>query len=221
MNEKMVESAGMRGNTRARGPSARPWVPFDLTAWGLGAAVLLVVASVLIFLVAADYGPATRGGGWEAFLSALEQELTQPLTRTVSALALGGALLWLTSEISLFVLGRRGPARSGDFGPLVSGELREVLTEIRERVISLVKEPEGSAPLILDELLRGALKAEASDVHLSPAGGEAHVTYRVHGTLYSMATVPLPFSRRSRSGSRSSPSSKPMAVGHRTDVCAT
>lgn len=190
MNEKMVESAEPRGTTRARGPGARPRVPFDLTVWGLGAASLLLVASVLIFLVAADYGPATQGAGWEAFLSALDQELKRPVTRTVSVLALGGAVLWGASEISLFVLGRRGPARSGDFGPLVSGELREVLTEIRERIIELVKEPEGSAPLILDELLRGALKAEASDIHLSPAGGEAHVTYRVHGTLYSMATVP-------------------------------
>lgn len=165
-------------------------MPFELTTWGLGAALLAAVAALILFFIAADFeAPGLKANGWDAFIGALLTEARQPVTGAILSSAGLGASLFVATEAVLFVLGRKGGPRSEDLGPLVSGELREVLVEVRERVRALTLEPEVSPPTILDELLRGALKAEASDIHISPGGGEAHITYRVHGTLYAMATV--------------------------------
>lgn len=187
----MVErSVTLLSPSGRRGAESRPWVPFELTTWSLGAAVLGVVLALALFFIAADFdAPGTERSGWDAFVEALLSEIRRPGTSAILMAAAGGLGIFFMTEATLFVLNRKNPPRSGDLGPLVSGELREVLIEVRERVASLAGEPEGSAPGILDELLRGALKAEASDIHVSPSGGEAHVTYRVHGTLYPMATV--------------------------------
>jgi general secretion pathway protein E len=80
--------------------------------------------------------------------------------------------------------------RSFDFAGLTDGTMREALEEVQARLRQCVEAREPDLAVGFDELLRGALRVEASDVHLSPQGGDLLVTYRVHGTLYDVALVP-------------------------------
>jgi general secretion pathway protein E len=141
--------------------------------------LVLVFGAATLFLIASR--EASHPPQWRDFLAALLQGQF-----AVGPWILGGcAALALVSEGALFWLRRVRPSDAADPGPLRAKELRAVLEEIRTRLAMLSEESgEGAIPRLLDELLRGALRLEASDIHISPAGGGSRVTYRVHGSLY-------------------------------------
>lgn len=91
-------------------------------------------------------------------------------------------------------------ARREDSGALVLEELDEVglkrvIDEVRSRVLRELRLG-AEASVLLDELLRGALLVRASDLHLSPLGDGAGVTYRIDGTLHEVVSLPAASSAR-------------------------
>ncbi len=85
-------------------------------------------------------------------------------------------------------------ARRGNSGRLVLEDLDEVgqkrvVDEVRSRVLRELRVG-AEASVVLDELLRGALLVRASDLHLSPGGEGASVTYRIDGTLHEVVLLP-------------------------------
>lgn len=99
------------------------------------------------------------------------------------------------SALALGLVGRlqsrsEAPQRTFDFEGLAEGSQRDALLEVQARIQQCIEAPEPDLVVAFDELLRGALKVEASDIHLSPQKGSLLVTYRVHGTLYDVCLVP-------------------------------
>lgn len=86
--------------------------------------------------------------------------------------------------------------RRFDFAGLADGSMREALLEVQARLEQCLDQREPDLVVALDELIRGAIKVEASDLHLSPQGGDLVVTYRVHGTLYDVCLFPEQAGRR-------------------------
>ncbi len=74
--------------------------------------------------------------------------------------------------------------RSGD-----AAGLREVLRDLAARLEDLT----GYPPNVVqawEELVRAAVRLEASDIHVSPTPDAVKITFRVHGDLHDVAVVP-------------------------------
>ncbi len=74
--------------------------------------------------------------------------------------------------------------RAGD----VAG-MREVLRDVQARVEEAVQYPP-NVVVAWEELVRAAVRLEASDIHVSPTPEAIKVTYRVHGDLHDVVTLP-------------------------------
>lgn len=68
-------------------------------------------------------------------------------------------------------------------------KLSELLSEVRRRVMKSLAGSEPSVVTALDEIVRGAVSAKASDIHLSPSQEHYRITYRVSGTLYEVGLL--------------------------------
>lgn len=74
--------------------------------------------------------------------------------------------------------------RAGD----VAG-LREVLRDVAARVNDAVQYPPNVVQA-WEELVRAAVRLEASDIHISPTPEAIKITYRVHGDLHDVVALP-------------------------------
>lgn len=83
---------------------------------------------------------------------------------------------------------RTDPLTFSGLGP---GNVRERVAEVARRVDECLARGEGDVIHAIDELVRGAVTVEASDIHMSPTPRGFTLTYRVHGTLYPIRTVSL------------------------------
>lgn len=101
----------------------------------------------------------------------------------------------LTSGVALVLavagqlLARLNPSRPTARESLVPSNLGQAVEQVRRRVASSLT---GQRPDIIgavDELIFGAARVEASDIHLSPAPDGLRLTYRVHGALYDVTTI--------------------------------
>lgn len=162
----------------------RTVTPFEV--WGrlLVLALVLGLAATALFLIA----------GREAEQTLQTRALLEPIVvgtyRWIAWGAVSAFGVLIFSETSLWILRRRNGPGPRQFGPLQSGEQRQVLSEVRERVRTICEERGASkAPRLLDELFRGALRVEASDIHLSPSGNGVRVTYRIHGSLHTLSEL--------------------------------
>ena len=87
---------------------------------------------------------------------------------------------------------RRRPAQARTPFEALSGEsVRERIREVKERVTSCISRTKPDVIAAFDELVRGAISVQASDIHMSPSAQGFKLTYRVHGTLHDVTTVPL------------------------------
>lgn len=77
-----------------------------------------------------------------------------------------------------------------DFAGLAEGSAREALLEVQDRVAQGLEGREPDLVVAFDELIRGALRVEASDIHLTPQRGDLVVTYRIHGSLFDVCLFP-------------------------------
>jgi general secretion pathway protein E len=103
---------------------------------------------------------------------------------TVVATALGLVFVGLEALLGL----RRAP-RTPDFQQLGGQSVREAVTEVRRRVLTCVEEAKPNIIAAFNELVRGAIKIQASDIHMTPSPAGFRLTYRLHGTLYDVVTV--------------------------------
>lgn len=103
----------------------------------------------------------------------------------VTAIATGVALALGLAELALGI--RRRRAR-GDYDSLATANVQEAIAEVRRRIADCTAE----APDVVaafTELVRGAVKVSASDIHVSPTPDALKLTYRVHGTLHEVAAL--------------------------------
>jgi general secretion pathway protein E len=77
------------------------------------------------------------------------------------------------------------------YDALSGTNVRERVAEVKARVDALVSRSKPDAIGAFDELVRGAISVQASDIHMSPSPQGFKLTYRVHGTLNDVMTVPL------------------------------
>jgi general secretion pathway protein E len=103
-------------------------------------------------------------------------------------LASGIALVFTIAET---LLGIRRVGRGQEFQKLTTGNVQEAILEVRRRIASVTDK----APDVVvgfTELMRGAVKVAASDVHVSPTAEGVKLTYRVHGALHEVAILESP-----------------------------
>lgn len=173
---------------------------------------VIVVARVLygfaVCSVAAGFATvalATEVSGLEeavaAFRALAFRSLTDPAPWTWvswgAAVSVGAALCvrglcgWLQ---------RVEHARRADFSEYGEVNVAQLTAEVRRRVAACLEGAEPSVVAAFDEVVRGAISAGASDIHLSPTPDAYRVTYRIVGALYETATLDLrwaqPFSTR-------------------------
>lgn len=105
----------------------------------------------------------------------------------VAAGAVLGLALFTSLAATLIVA---APRRAPEFAGMSTSGTREALAEVRRRVGAHLAEPVPSAVAMVDELLRGAVAAGASDLHLSPSAAGLAITYRVQGTIHELCDLP-------------------------------
>lgn len=116
---------------------------------------------------------AFAGGAWAWLLRV-----------TLLAAALAGVLS--VAEIALGI--RRAPAQH-EFSRLDAPNVAGAIEEVRRRLADCTADSPDVVAAVT-ELLRGAVKVGASDVHVSPTPESVKLTYRVHGSLHEVAELP-------------------------------
>lgn len=100
--------------------------------------------------------------------------------------AFGVALALTAVERAL----RRRGSSAAAARPLKEARRSETLTEVRGRLARSLGRAEPDVVAAWDDLLRGAMRLAASDVHVSPTPTGVLVTYRVDGELHEVAALP-------------------------------
>ncbi|MBK7582877.1 MAG: type II/IV secretion system protein [Myxococcales bacterium] len=103
----------------------------------------------------------------------------------VAGIAGGFAVVLTLAELLFGLRRKRGHA---DYEGLETGNVQEAIVEVRRRIADCTAE----APDVVaafTELVRGAVKVSASDIHVSPTPDALKLTYRVHGTLHEVALL--------------------------------
>lgn len=88
-------------------------------------------------------------------------------------------------------LARRSGDRQAAFSSYGDTNVAQLTAEVRRRVNASLSALEPSVVTAFDEIVRGAVSAGASDVHLSPTPDGLRVTYRIVGALHEVAALDL------------------------------
>lgn len=123
------------------------------------------------------------------------------LVGLVSELLAGGVWRWLAHALPVsgglaLVLGglqRWGRSRAARSRQNYAGygdvRMADLTREVSRRTLESLEANPPSVVSAFEEIMRGALSAGASDVHISPMPGSLRVTYRVVGSLYQAAEL--------------------------------
>ncbi len=157
---------------------------------GFSALWLFVLGLGLALLTALSHAVVVRSGSL-ADLEVIARVTVEPfpwnwLVWSSGVLFGCGLLLTLLG----LLVPRIAAPRSRGLEAMESSGLRDVLVEIRQRTLEALSGTEPDVSLAIDELLRGALLVEASDLHISPNSADLAITYRVHGTLHEVVRLP-------------------------------
>lgn len=112
----------------------------------------------------------------------------------LSALGLGGLAVLLLGIH--FLTSKVGLTARRSLESLTNSGFQSALSEVRERTLEALSGATPDVGLAVDELLRGALLVQASDLHVSPTSTDLKVTYRVHGSLHDVVHLNLDFATR-------------------------
>jgi general secretion pathway protein E len=158
---------------------ARALFWFAMTLLAVACAIALIAArpsdaSGALLAVEQLWSRAFGGAMWSPLV---------PLTAASGALAL--VLLLLDGGQSRVPTGGAPAAHAGALG------LREALQQAGQRIAAALEGPKPRVIEGFNELLRGALAAHASDIHVSPGRDGVSVTYRVDGALHEVVKLPL------------------------------
>jgi general secretion pathway protein E len=85
---------------------------------------------------------------------------------------------------------RASATRSQSFSAIDGTTVREAVQEVARRVESCLARPKPDIIATFNEVMRGAMRVAASDVHVTPAPETFRVVYRVQGTLHEVAILP-------------------------------
>lgn len=158
-----------------------PW----LIELGVATSTLGLAAAWIGSRVGSAEGPVPWGGLWHDAFGAAAWEWT------------GWGLLTLTGAAVILSLvdrfwGRSAPQRrrTFDFAGLAEGNVREAMLEVQARIGQCLEGRDPDMVVAFDELVRGALRVEASDIHLTPQAGDLVATYRIHGSLFDVCLFP-------------------------------
>lgn len=153
------------------------WITAVLGAVGLGSAALV-----------AAWTTGDLSGPQELARRTLDGPLSWLL---FGALATGGLALALAA-VERRLRDRPRTLLRPSVRPLGAGTNREALDEVRARVAALAAASAGEPDVspLLDELLIGAMRLSASDLHVRPARDGIRLTYRVDGLLADVGTLP-------------------------------
>src|SRR5687768_13528093 len=150
------------------------WLAILATAIGAGAVLYLA--------------PGMDGANLQAALThTLDAAFASPPWSWLPAVAGGAVIAASTLSIVDWAVTRPRArssvhVRAGD----VAG-LREVIRDVQRRVEELTQYPPDVVQA-WEELVRGAVRLEASDIHVSPTPESVKITYRVHGDLHDVVT---------------------------------
>ena len=87
------------------------------------------------------------------------------------------------------VMTRRPAAARITLGEFDADSLKHVIEQVRHRLGQCLDLNHPDIVLGVQELIRGAIAVQASDIHLSPLAAGLQVTYRVHGSLHEVLNV--------------------------------
>jgi general secretion pathway protein E len=146
------------------------------SVWLLGIALIAGLAVVV-----------TAPGGTTFDQVARAAWLEEPWAAWVYVTAAACALAVVTSAVDR-VANRQEPTGLVTYAGLDAGTIKQRVSEIERRVRELLLN-ESDVVRAFDELVRGAVALEASDIHVSPTGEGLRLTYRVHGTLHQIALL--------------------------------
>ncbi|MEZ4227134.1 MAG: ATPase, T2SS/T4P/T4SS family, partial [Polyangiaceae bacterium] len=113
----------------------------------------------------------------------------EPAWRWVLSLGVLGAGLAAALTVLDSLLSVRRAPRPPTFSEMSGSTLEEALTQTAKRVTQCATESNVIA--LFDELLRGAVRTRASDIHISPGQAGVRLTLRVEGTLHEVSVVPV------------------------------
>ena len=110
--------------------------------------------------------------------------------RLLCWLTAGALVLGLVSLLGAWVAARRRAQGAVPLADFDASTVRAVVEQVRDRVVPLATAERVDAVAIVHELMRAAVAIEASDIHFSPLREGLSLTFRVHGTLVAVDTLP-------------------------------
>lgn len=160
--------------------------------------VFLAVAAALVACAfAAIWSEATTiGGRADAVVELYRSVLGYGAWGWVSRATLVSVALAAILGLSVRLLTPKSLAEIRGFDPLSGVNVRERVREVETRVTSCLGRAKPDIIAAFDELVRGAISVRASDIHMSPSPRGFKLTYRVHGNLHEITTVPLALAPR-------------------------
>lgn len=96
----------------------------------------------------------------------------------------------VTSNLARRLLDRTKARKDVELGDLDVETVQKVIVQVGERFLNCTNPAQPDIVSAVQELFRGAITLRASDIHLSPLQAGLQVTYRIHGTLHEVTTVP-------------------------------
>lgn len=163
-----------------------------ITPWLLAGAGAAAVAGLGGYFI----GTGKSAEPPESLRALLEGSIGHGHWGLASGATLGMAALALSLGAADALLRRADERRRLSFSGIESGSVRETIAEVKLRVAECVAAGPLETSSAFDEILRGAMRARASDVHLSPTPEGLTTTYRVHGSLHEVCVVPADLGKR-------------------------
>ncbi len=161
------------------------------TSWLFGGAALAGAAGL-----AAYYVGSRAEVGESSLTDLVVQSLGQGSWGLASQVTLGACATAALLGALDVGLRRAGQRRKLRFDGMGKRNVRETIEEVRHRVDECVQVGALEVSSMFDELVRGAALVSASDIHLTPGPTGLVATYRVHGVLHEVCSVPSEHGKR-------------------------
>lgn len=155
------------------------------------ACAIAVVGAVLVQQQAPQHAePLSVDSILDALRAAASAAFSGPWELLAQAVAAASAIMVLLALVDRLLSARR----SATVVPASTGiDLKAVLDRTRGHVADCSTDPSNVIQLF-EEVVRGAVAARASDIHISPSHRTVAITYRVDGTVHELTKLPIAFS---------------------------
>ncbi len=141
-------------------------------------------------------GASAAGGDAPALASLASEWLGRGAWGLASGATIGVSVIAAALGVTDALMRRTAERRRLAFNGMESGGIRETIAEVKSRVAECVDAGPLEVSSAFDEIVRGAVRVQASDIHMSPGPEGLTTTYRVHGSLFEVCTVPADLGQR-------------------------